>query len=527
MIGYSVISRPKGPRSITEYPITYPTQGGNVQTIVAIDIGTTGAKAALVGQNGQVLAHGYAAYPTQTGEGNRVEQQPADWWDATCVALAHLWASVGVDRSAIAAIALSGQMQDLILLGAEDVLRPAILYSDQRAQAEAGCLESTIGYAELARITGNEQGAASLLAKWRWLQEHEPATLAACQTILLGAHSYVGWRLSGAVACDYTTASTTGLLDLLGNDWAADLLVRLGLQTEKLPPLLAADAQIGVVTQTAAAATGLPAGLAVYTGAGDLAATTVGVGAGEPGRLYCYLGSSGWIALSLAHATPNPQGGVFTLRHPDPTRFIQVAPMLTAGGNLDWVRTQIVCADDYTQINQLAAAAPAGSHGVLYLPYLAGERSPFSDPLARACYIGISGRAQRCDLVRAVMEGSCFAYRALLETLTNEVAALYVVGGGAQSSVWMQILADVIGCPVKIVANPADAAARGAAIMVGRALGWYDGFTPNDAFFPVAQTLLPKPTTHAIYQALYPVFTDLYPQLRASFSMLAQISLPA
>lgn len=492
-----------------------------MQTIVAIDIGTTGAKVALVARDGQILASGYDAYPTHTGEGNRMEQTPGDWWRATCAALTQLW-QAGSDRNTIAAVALSGQMQDLILLGEHEAVGPAILYSDGRAQVEAQMITATVGAEALTQITGNEQGAASLLAKWRWLQRHAATQLAACHKILLGAHSYVGWRLSGAVTCDYTTASTTGLLDLFGNDWAIPLLRRLELDLDKLPTLLAADAPIGAITPAAATATGLPAGLPVYTGAGDLAATTVGVGAGEPGRTYCYVGTSGWIATSLAKATPNPSGGLFTLRHPDPTRFIQVVPMLTAGGNLDWVRTQVVGTENYAQLNALAASAPVGSHGVLYLPYLAGERSPFRDPQARACYVGISGQTQQSDLVRAVMEGVCFAYRALLEALTADVAALYVVGGGAQSTVWMQILADVLGCPVHVVDKPADAAARGAAIIAGRALGWYHSFAPHDDFFPVVQTLLPTPTAQTSYQGLYPIFTGLYPQLRAAFSALAQ-----
>lgn len=494
-----------------------------VQTIVAIDIGTTGAKAALVARDGQIVASGYAAYPTHTSEGNRVEQTPADWWQATCTALAQLWASGG-EAATIAAVALSGQMQDLILVNEQGALGPAILYSDSRAQVEAQMITAAIGAEQLIRITGNEQGAASLLAKWRWLQAHAPRQLAACQVMLFGAHSYVGWQLSGTATCDYTTASTTGLLDLLGNQWAMPLLQRLELETEKLPTLLAADTPIGTVTSTAARATGLPAGIPVYTGAGDLAATTVGVGAGEPGRTYCYLGTSGWIATSLAQATPNPSGGIFTLRHPDPAQFIQVAPMLTAGGNLDWVRAQVVHTDDYTQINQLAAGAPVGSHGVLYLPYLAGERSPFSDPQARACYIGISGQTQQSDLVRAVMEGVCFAYRALLTALTEQVDALYVVGGGAQSAVWMQILADVIGCPVHVVDKPADAAARGAAIIAGRALGWYSSFAPSGNFFPLSRTVEPSPAAQATYQSLYPIFARLYPQLQATFRALAQVT---
>lgn len=493
-----------------------------MQTIVAIDIGTTGAKAALVTQAGQVVASGYSSYPTATPTNNYVEQMPDDWWGAACEALTQLWSTTNVERNGIAAVALSGQMQDMILLGDDGALGAAMLYSDSRAQVEAQAIITQIGAAELVRITGNEQGAASLLAKWRWLQRHEPARLTACRTILLGAHSYVGWRLSGTPSCDYTTASTTGLLDLAGNDWATALLTQLELAPDKLPALLPADMSIGIVTSSAAIATGLPAGLPIYTGAGDLAATTVGVGAGEPGRIYCYLGTSGWIATSLLHATPNPESGVFTLRHPDPVRFIQVAPMLTAGGNLDWVRTRLVDANDYAQINALAAAAPVGSHGVLYLPYLAGERSPFSDPNARACYIGISGRTERSDLVRAVMEGTGFAYRSLLEALSNEAQALYVVGGGARSTVWMQILADILGCPVHVVAEPTNAAARGAAIIVGRALGWYDSFAPHQTFFPIQQTFHPDTAAHHTYQSLYPIFSRLYPQLRTTFAALAQ-----
>lgn len=198
--------------------------------------------------------------------------------------------------------------------------------------------------------------------------------------------------------------------------------------------------------------------------------------------------------------------------------------MLTAGGNLDWVRKQVSATEDYAQLNALAAAAPVGSHGVLYLPYLAGERSPFSDPTARACYIGISGQTQRSDLVRAVMEGVAFAYRTLLEALTPEVTGLYVVGGGAQSPVWMQILADVLGCAVHIVDKPADAATRGAALIVGRALGWYQSFAPTGNYFPISRTLVPSPIAQTTYQALYPIFAALYPHLRVSFNALAQFT---
>jgi xylulokinase len=498
------------------------------ETIIALDIGTTGTKAALVDGAGRLLATGYADYPTYTASGGVVEQEPADWWRATCAALAELWHAAAADAAQrVAAVALSGQMQDLILLGAEGAIGRAILYSDTRAQVEAVGIAEEISQAELTRITGNEQGASSLLAKWLWLQTHEPQRLAACRKILVGAHEYIGWHLYGAAGADYTTAATTGLLDLNANRWSFDLLTALGLDADKLPGLHAATSVQGEVTAAASAATGIPAGTPVFRGAGDLAATTVGVGAGEPGRLYCYLGSSGWIAASLDHAVPQPSAGIFTLRHPDPQRYIQVAPMLTAGGNVDWWRTQLVAGGgrqaSYAELNDLVAAAPVGSGGVIYLPYLAGERSPFSDPNARGAFIGLSTHTTPAELARAVLEGVAFAYRSLRDALQiQQKGPLYMVGGGAKSPIWPQILADVLACPVQVVAAPGDAAARGAAIIAGVGLGWYPSFTPAADFFPVTHSCAPQAEASQRYADLYSVFQQLYPQLRPAFTELAK-----
>ena len=493
-----------------------------MQSILAIDVGTTGTKVALVDQGGSLLASGYAGDETTSAAGNWVEQSPRDWWRATQQALARLWTQRNADPATVAAIALSGQMQDLIVLGDGEAIGNAILYSDSRAHSEATAICAHIGNERLIAITGNEQGAAGLLAKWRWLQIHDMPRLQAAQTFLFGAHSYIGWQLCGATSCDYTTAGTTGLLNLEGQCWADDLLAELGLDPKLLPPLCRADQQIGVLDPAAAVATGLPPGVPVYAGAGDLAATTIGVGAGEAGRLYCYFGTSGWVAGTLNQATPAPARGIFTLPHPDPSRFIQVAPMLTAGGNLDWVRQAVTTEHDYAQVNLLAATAPVGSNRVIYLPYLAGERSPFSDPHARAGYLGISPQTTRADLVRAVMEGTCYAYCALRDALGITSDALYVVGGGAQSALWMQILADVMGCPVRVVAAPGDAAARGAALLVSKQLGW----TTTDSstkFFPVAAEYWPETNNHRRYRQLQAIFADLYGQLKGTFARLAAV----
>ena len=425
----------------------------------------------------------------------------------------------------IAAILLSGQMQDLILLDDEDALGNAVLYADGRAQDEAAAIQVEIGAQTLTAITGNEQGPASVLAKWKWLQIHEPQRLASARALLVGAHDYVGWRLCGTVGADYTTASTTGLVDLSQRAWASAMLTHLGLSPMLLPPLRRTGETLGKVTAAAASATGLPVGTPVLVGVGDLGATTVGVGAGEPGTAYAYLGTSGWIAASLPEAIPMPERGVFTLIHPDGRRFVQVAPMVTAGGNLEWLRSQLAGdgADpiSFERLNDAAAAAPLGSGGLLYLPYLKGERSPFSDPDVRAAFLGISASTTRAELVRAVMEGTALAFRALHEALGLTIGPLRLAGGGANSPLWAQILADVLGGPVQVVAQPGEAPARGAAILAGQALGWFDSLAPDADFFPTASTYSPVTEESEAYPRLYAIFAQLYPLLRTTYGDLA------
>ena len=497
-----------------------------MDAILAIDVGTTGAKAALVGRDGAILVSAFASYPTHTAAGGVVEQNPQDWWAAVCAALGELWGNAGKDVQ-VAAVILSGQMQDLIPLGDDDALGPALLYADSRGQEEAAAIERLVGVETLTAVTGNAQGAASVLAKWRWLATHEPQRLAKTRTILLGSHDYIAWRLCGVASADPTTAATTGLLDWRTRDWALDLLERIGLDAGLLPALHPSGAPIGVVSVPAAQMTGLPAGTPVLQGVGDLGATTVGVGAAAPGVIYAYLGTSGWIAVSRSDAIPMPERGVFTICHPQPGLWIQVAPVLTAGGNLEWLRRALASPVgeplDYAHLDRLAAQASPGSGGVLYLPYLNGERSPFSDPNARAGFLGVSAATTQADLVRAVMEGTAFAYRSLREALgVVERGALVLAGGGGKSPVWAQILADALAQPVQIAAAPGDAPARGAAITAGRALGWYETLTPGEGFFPVQTVYTPIAANVRRCDRLYPVFAGLYPALRESFAALAQ-----
>lgn len=497
-----------------------------MEAIIALDIGSTGAKAGLVSREGRLLATGYAGYPTRTPASQQVEQSPEDWWAAVCVALGQLWGAAALPTVEIAGVALIGQMQDTILLGPGGALGNAILYSDSRAGAEAGEIERRMGAAWLTERTGNLQGGSSVLAKWLWLQRNEPARLAAADTLLLGAHDYIGWRLCGVAASDFTTASTTGLLDLAANDWLWDVIDGLGLGHEKLPALLPASAVMGSLHPGAAQATGIPAGTPVFHGSGDLGATTVGVGAGLPGRAYCYLGTSGWIAASFDRATPNPEAGLFTLRHPQPKRLIQVAPMLTAGGNLEWVRGVLGQGTPlaYAEMERLAGGTSPGSRGVLYLPYLAGERSPFTDPDARACFVGMGVDTTSGDLARSVLEGTALAYRSLCGVLgLGAGEPLLLAGGGGKSALWSQILADVLNRPIQILADPGSAAVVGAAILAGAGLGWYESLFPDESFFPIATGFEPNLAHSQRYDDLYEIFDALYPHLGDSFGALARL----
>jgi xylulokinase len=518
----------------------------NVDVVVAIDIGTTAAKSVLFDRDGVAVASATFDYATQT-QGARVEQDPNDWWTATVAGLRSL-RDQAPDAKPVAVV-LSGHMQDVVLMGEAQALAPAIMYSDTRAQAESQIVRERLGEGPLRQVTGNLQDAASLLAKLLWLKRQEPALYEAAQNLLVGAHDYVAWRFCQVHAADYTTASTTGLLDLAANTWATGFLDALDLRTDWLPQLVAAEAQVGEVSATVAEETGLPVGAPIFHGAGDAATTTLGAGAGDPGRYYVYLGTSGWLAATERHMWVDPRTGIFNLRHPDPERLILIGPMLTAAGNVEWLREQFGRLEvglerapeggaglslaagpseqaTYDALNTLAAEAPAGSKGVLYLPYLAGERAPFRDPNARGVFLGLGRTTTRQDLYRAVMEGVAFSMRAIRDALPAsqdpEGSELTLVGGGARSAVWSQIFADVFQSPVWVLASPGEVAARGAAVIAGRARGWYTGYVPAADFFPVEAAFQPDPAVAERYDRLYEVFGGLYPALRESFAHLAQ-----
>lgn len=479
---------------------------------MAIDIGTTGTKAALIDDQLNVLESAYADYGTHTAGGGIVEQAAADWWNAVQTAARAL------DGSRVEGIVLTGQMQDLILLDAAgETVRPVILYSDTRANEEAIWVNAQIGTEQLAVLTGYDQEAGSLLAKLRWLQHYEPNSLAKAAHLLIGAADVIAHRLTGIYATDMTTAATSGLIDLNSHDWLADgVMNALSLTSihPLLPRLVSGGTNIGTVMPQVAAMMGVAPDLPVYLGPGDAGAATLGMGGGIPGRPYAYVGTSGWIAF-----TSTMQGdaarGVWTLPHPNPELWIGVAPLLTAGGGFDWIRSIVGAADVATLIDRAIGAHPHGdSTGCLiYLPYLNGERSPIKDPLARGAFIGLSSQHTTEDLAYAVLEGTAFAFRHALEALVQDtsVHALALTGGGARSPGWNQLLANVIGVPTQEAAEPEYTTLRGA---VAAALGRWDA----DA--RIAAIYNPDMTAHNYHSRRYAWFKEAYPTLRGLFSRM-------
>lgn len=408
-------------------------------------------------------------------------------------------------------------------------------YSDSRAAEQAAWLERSEAV-DVSRLS-NYKSAASCLAKWLWLQQNEPAALEVLRRdggrLLFGAHAHVARELcggdeDGVSACDRTTAATTGLLQAGTDEWATDAVAAAGLDAALLPALRPAEAVLGEVTRATAEALGLPdalVGARVVQGCGDLGATTLGVGFS---RHYMYLGTSGWVARTAAMDEPAQAqaAGVFDVLHPQVSQRIVAASMTTAGGAAMWAALQML-STDLKGLDRLAEHARPGAGGVLFMPHLTGERSPFLDAGARGAYLGIGADCGREELARATLEGVALGYRSLMECMGVEADAsrtIPLVGGGARSKVWPQIVADVTGQAVEALGDEDAVAARGVAAIAYGALGHLDTYDssamelfmrggPGAAQEP--RVYVPNESTKATYDEASAVYGKLYPVLKS------------
>lgn len=478
------------------------------RTVVGLDVGTTGVKALALTPDGDVVASAARGYALSTPHPGFAEQDPHDWWRAAADALAEV--SAGRD---VAGIGLSGQMHGLVVLDdAGGVIRPAILWNDQRTAAECEEIEALVGLERLIALTGNRALPGFTAPKLLWLRRHEPESYARIARVML-PKDYVRMRLTGAWATDASDASGTLLLDVGRRGWSPDVLAALDIPAAWLPQVIESSEQAGLTTASDTVSLAVP----VAAGAGDQPAAAVGVGAVRPGTLSVVLGTSGVVLAPLPAYAHEPQARVHAFCHAVPDTWQAMGVMLSAAGSLRWLRDTV--APDMPFERLVAEAEPwrPGAEGLLFLPYLAGERTPHVDPDARGAFVGLELRHDRGALVRAVLEGVAFGLADSLELLRGlgvEATTARVSGGGARSRLWLEIVASVLGIPLELTES-AEGSAFGAALLGGVAGGVFDDVGAAVAScVRVTGTIEPDPAWHETYREAHERYRALYPALR-------------
>jgi xylulokinase len=489
-------------------------------TLIGVDVGTSGTRALAVTVDGELVAEANRPHDLLTPRPGWTEQDPAQWWDAAKAVLAEVAAEAGDD---VAGIGLTGQMHGSVFLDAAGaVIRPALLWNDQRTARECDEITERVGAERLLEIAGNPALTGFQAPKVLWLARNEPDAYARVASVLL-PKDYVRLELTGERATDASDAAGTLLLDVRARDWSDAILDALEIPRAWLPRVYEGPEVTGTVRDDLADELGLPRGLPVAAGGGDNAAAAVGVGVVREGAVSTSIGTSGVLFAHRDAFAPDPSGRVHAFCHAVPGAFHLMAVALSSGGSLSWWREQVGGADFDTLVAE-ASAVPAGAEGLIFLPYLTGERTPHLDPHARGAFVGLALAHGRGHLTRAVMEGVLFSLRDGLEIMRGLGTPdddLRAVGGGARSPLWMQLQADVYGRPIRRTVID-EGPAYGAALLGGVAAGAFaDVQEASERVRLRAEVTEPDPERARRYDELYEVYTSLYPALRDAMHALA------
>ncbi len=517
--------------------------------LLGIDVGTSATKALVMGVDGGVAGVASADHPLLQPRAGWTEQRPSDWWNSTRRAVRMAIEASGASAASIAGVALSGQMHGSVLLDeamasgrfdeSDEVgaLRPALLWNDQRTAAQCAEIESLAGgRAALVEMVGNAALTGFTLPKLLWVREHEPEVYARVAAVML-PKDYVRFRMTGEIATDVGDASGTLLWDVDTRDWHAGMVERVGIEPAWLPRAAESSAPAGAVTDAAAEALGLRAGTPVMAGSGDNQCGAIGAGIVETGQVIATLGTSGVV---YAHAdaprkdigvSEGVAGRLHTMCSATGSAehvggWCVTGCMLSAAGSLQWAREALFPQASYDELMAEAAAVSPGCEGLVFLPYLTGERCPYPDPLARGGWIGLTSRHTRGHLVRAVVEGVTFGMGQMLDLMRGigiEPSRARIGGGGARSVLWRQMVADVLGVPVALP-NTAEGPAYGAAIMAGVGVGqWGSVGEACGAVIRDTETLEPDAVAAGRYAQPRAVYGKLYGDLRERFAELRSV----
>lgn len=497
---------------------------------LGIDLGTSGVKTILVDGSGTVQASSVHEYPLHRPEVGWAEQDPADWWQATERGIAEVLSRPDIEATDVQAVGLTGQMHGSVFLdGAGEVLRPAILWNDQRTSEQCEEILDAVGEQRLIELASNPPFEGFTAPKILWVMEHEPDSFERTERILL-PKDFIRYKLTEEFATDVSDASGTLLLDVGEREWSEEILQKLEIPRELLPEVYESPEVTGEVSERAGERTGLPAGTPVVAGAGDNAAGAVGAGVTSDGDTWGSIGTSGVVFVATDEERTDPEGRVHTFCHAVPGTWHVMGVMLSAGGAFSWFSetfgtleeqvADLTGRDSFELLAEAATDVEPGAEGLLFLPYLDGERTPHRDADARGVFFGLSTRHDKSHVVRAVLEGVTYGLRdslRIVRELGVDVEQLRAAGGGAKSDLWRQIQADVFD--VDIVSPRVDEGpAYGSALLAGVGAGIYDDVA--DACEQAVDTVdrvEPNERHSRVYDEYYEVYRSLYPALETQF----------
>ena len=506
--------------------------------LLGIDIGTSGTKTLVCDEDGKVLATATAEHPISSPKPGWSEQNPRDWWNATCAATKAVLKKAKVKGTGVGGIGLSGQMHGSVFLAdAEKPLRPALLWNDQRTAEQCAEIESKAGGRErLIELVANPALTGFTAPKILWVRQHEPKVYAKTKHILL-PKDYIRFCMTGEYATEVSDASGTLLLDVANRKWSDELLSILEIDKSLMPSMHESHEVSGRLTAPGAKALGLAPGIPVVGGGGDQAAGAVGNGIVTSGVVSATLGTSGVVFAHSDSPTRDPKGRVHTMCHAVEGKWCVFGCMLSAGGSFQWFRNQLgqdevaqakkKKVDPYELLIAEARRAPGGSEGLFFLPYLTGERCPHPDPCARGGWIGLTARTTRDMMIRALLEGVTFGMRDALEILREmgiPITQVRASGGGARSDFWRQLQADIYNQPI-VLTNAAEGPAYGVALLAGVGTGvWNSVEEACRACIKQTKKITPNKKRAAFYDRHYATYHKLYGDLKDRFTDIAALA---
>ncbi len=502
--------------------------------ILAHDLGTSGNKATLFSEEGTFIGSEVSQYPAHYFHDTWVEQNADDWWDAVCSSTRKLLKSSGVDPKDIQAVSFSGQMMGCLCVDRQGKpLRPSIIWADQRAQKQAAAIEEQISQWDFYHIVGHRNTASYGVQKLMWVKEWEPEIYEQTYKVL-NAKDYIVFKLTGAFCTEYSDANSMGCFDIHKMAWSDEIVSYAGIDPDKLPCVYPSTHVAGCVTKEAAASTGLAEGTTVVLGAGDGVAANIGCGSIAPGRTYCCMGTSAWITTTSEKPIFDQQMRTVTWAHAIPGLYAPNGTMQYAGGAYNWVRETICkkeCFDAKEQgisphvfLDEQIRQSPVGANGLIFLPYLLGERAPRWNPDARGAWIGLKPENTTGDLLRSALEGITMNLSICLDILRTqvEIEELLVIGGGAQNAIWRQMMADIFGAKVKVPGVLEEAGSMGAAVIGGVGAGIFRDFTAIDRFISIKGEHNPNPDAKKAYEPIKELFDDCYFALESIYQKMAR-----